>query len=125
MFDFLIGYVMGERAAARAAGFARGAAASAASQTTGDLADLDARIDRLLLAVDAMWTLLKEEGYTDEQLAERIRQLDSEDGILDGRRTPQPTRCRNCEAMVEAGRDACAFCGEPARGDDPGPITTI
>ena len=109
--DFLIGYVLGERAASRAAAFSRDAGAGAASQVTGDLFDTNERIDRLLLVVDAMWSMLRERGYTDEDLAARIRAVDESDGTADGVRRPRPRRCTKCESMVEPGRKTCAFCG--------------
>jgi hypothetical protein len=109
--DFLVGYVLGERAAARAGSFARSAGAAAGSKVTGDLHDLNERIDRLLLVVDAMWSMLKERGYTDEDLVERIKAIDAEDGAKDGVRKPRPRRCSRCQAMVEPGRRSCAFCG--------------
>lgn len=111
MFDFLLGYVMGERSATRAAAFARSAGGAAGSSSTGELHDVNERVDRLILVVDAMWSLLKDSGWTDEQLAERLRQLDIADGIEDGRRTLKPVPCGGCGAMVEAGRASCAFCG--------------
>jgi hypothetical protein len=109
--DFLIGYVMGERAASRAAAFSRSAGASAGAQLTGDLHDVNERIDRLLLVVDAMWSMLRERGYTDEDLAARIRSIDAADGVVDGARKPLPRRCTKCDSMVEPGRRSCAFCG--------------
>lgn len=109
--DFLIGYVMGERSASRAAALSRSAGAAAASQVTGELHDVNQRIDRLLLVVDALWSMLKERGYTDEDLAERIRQIDESDGAADGARKPLPRRCHKCRSMVEPGRRNCAFCG--------------
>jgi hypothetical protein len=109
--DFLVGYVLGERAAARAGSFARSAGAAAGAKVTGDLHDLNERINRLLLVVDAMWSMLKERGYTDEDLVERIKAIDEEDGVADGVRKPRPRKCPNCAAMVEPGRRSCAFCG--------------
>ena len=117
--DFLIGYVMGERAASRAAAFTRSAGASAGGQVAGDIHDTNERIDRLLLVVDALWSILKERGYTDEQLAERIRALDAADGTIDGARTPRPRPCPNCDSMVEPGRTTCAFCGATVDGSGP------
>jgi hypothetical protein len=112
MFDFLMGYVMGERAATRAASMTRAAAGSAGS-TAGEFHDVNERVDRLILVVDAMWSLLKDSGWTDEQLKERLTQIDLVDGVEDGRRTPTPTRCTKCDSMVQAGRATCAFCGVP------------
>jgi hypothetical protein len=120
MFSFLTGYVMGERSAARAATYTRGAAASSAALGQVQLGDLNDRIDRMLLVMDAMWGLLKEQGFSDEQLMERIKALDSADGTPDGKRTPTPIACPKCGSMISAGRATCAFCGaaSPA-GPDP------
>lgn len=124
MFSFLTGYVMGERSAARAATFARGAAASSSALQKGELGDLHDRIDRLLLVVDAMWDLLKEQGLSDEQLIERIKTLDGADGTLDGKRTPVPSRCPSCSSMISPERSTCAFCGADAPGS-PDPLNRV
>jgi hypothetical protein len=124
MFDFLAGFVMGERTAARSATFARAAGAASGAQTTEELYDVNARIDRLLLVVDAMWSLLKESGYTDEALAARISAIDEADGITDGKRTPQARRCGKCDAMVEPTRTTCAFCGTET-GSGPGVLDSV
>jgi len=119
MVDFLTGYVLGERSASRAAALSRSAGGAAGAQITGELADLDQRIDRLLLVVDALWSILRERGYTDEDLAHRISQIDSQDGTIDGARTPRPRPCPNCQSMVEPGRARCAFCGADVAGSGP------
>jgi hypothetical protein len=111
MFDFLMGYVMGERTATRAAAFARSAGAATGAATAGEIHDVNERVDRLILVVDAMWSLLKDTGWTDEMLAQRLRELDLADGVEDGRRTPRPRTCGGCGSMVEVGRTSCAFCG--------------
>ena len=116
MLNFLTGYVLGERAASRAATFSRNAGAAAGSTGAGQMYDLDLRVDRLLLVVDAMWSLLRENGYSDEDLAARIRELDESDGVLDGKRTQQPSRCPSCQSMVQPGRATCAFCGAAVEG---------
>lgn len=113
MFDFLMGYVMGERTATRAAAFARSAGAASGASNAGDMYDVNERVDRLILVVDAMWSMLRDSGWTDEQLAERIRQIDLADGVEDRRRTARPVQCAKCQSMVEPGRAGCAFCGTP------------
>jgi hypothetical protein len=120
MLDFLMGYVMGERSAARAAAFARSAGGSAGT-TAGEFHDINQRVDRLILVVDAMWSLLKDSGWTDEQLRARLEELDLADGVADGRRTPKPAACGGCGSMVEVGRSTCAFCGVAV--SDDGPVT--
>ena len=106
---FLAGYVLGEhgRQSARLAAQSR-APGSASSDALYDIED---RIDRLILIMAAMWDLLKEQGLTEEQLQDRISQLDGADGTADGKFTPQGTICRSCGAKVGAGLPACQFCG--------------
>jgi hypothetical protein len=90
-----------------------------------DLLDVNERVDRLLLVVDAMWSLLEEGGYTDEQLKERIEQIDSSDGVVDGRRRPQGRHCRECGTKVPADLPTCQFCGTAVPGQIDHPLTGI
>jgi len=119
MMDFMWGYVMGQKSAAQAASFARSAGASQAMTSHMRMIDVDERIDRLTLLVEAMWSLLREQGLTDEDLAARLMELDQSDGTLDGRRTPAPSTCRSCGSKVAAGLTACQFCGTAVLSDTP------
>ena len=124
MFGFLSGYVMGGRTAARAAQYSRQASSSQSSSSQGELFDINDRIDRMLLVIDAMWDLLKEGGYTDEQLVERIKALDEADGTADGRRTAVPVMCPQCSSMISPGRETCVFCGAPSPAR-PDPLSGV
>ncbi len=106
---FLAGYVLGEhgKQSARLAAQSR-APGSASSEALYDVED---RIDRLILIMAAMWDLLKEQGLTEQDLQERIAQLDQADGTADGKFTAQGTVCRACGAKVGPGLVACQFCG--------------
>jgi hypothetical protein len=119
MLNFIMGYVAGERTASRAAGFARSAGAAAQSSVAGELYDIEERVDRMLLVMEAMWSLMRENGLTDDDLAARIRELDESDGTVDGKRTPQPVRCGSCDSMVPPGRPTCTFCGAPVAEGSP------
>jgi hypothetical protein len=111
---FLTGYVLGQHGAQSAKLASSVAGRSGAS--SHDVLDLNERLDRLILVVDAMWSLLEDAGYTDEQLVERIEQIDLLDGTADGRRKPVATTCSNCEAKVAGGLPSCQFCGTPVPG---------
>lgn len=119
MLEFLTGYVIGRESAARAAGMARSAGAADVAAATGEIHDVDTRIDRLLLVVEAMWSILRDDGYSDEQLIARIEELDASDGAVDGVRLTKPVPCPDCGAMVEVGRATCAFCGYAIPERDP------
>ena len=116
--DFIAGYVLGQRGVARAAGMAASAASFAASPTA-KIQALDDRIDRLMLVVEGMWSLLEESGYTAEQLIERIEQLDGADGTVDGQAAKSAGRCAECGAMLGRGLAHCQFCGHPTGVTDP------
>jgi hypothetical protein len=115
---FLTGYVLGQHGAQSAKLASSVAARSGAS--SNDVLDLNDRVDRLILVVDAMWSLLEDAGYTDEQLVERIELIDLQDGTADGRRRPEASTCANCDAKVPGALAACQFCGTPVVGaSDP------
>ena len=116
--NFIAGYVLGQRGAARAAGMATSASTFAASPTA-KIQALDDRIDRLMLVVESMWSLLEETGFTTEQLIERITELDQSDGTLDGQASKSAGRCDECDAVLGRGLANCQFCGHPTGVVDP------
>jgi hypothetical protein len=120
---FLTGYILGQHGAqsARLASMAGGHG----GPSVEDLLDVQERVDRLILVVDAMWSLLEERGFSDQQLRDRIRQIDGEDGESDGRRTRRPVPCRGCDAMVPVGLPSCQFCGTAVAADQGSPLTGI
>ena len=107
---FISGYVMGRRGAGKAAGLAA-SAAQFGSQESYRVYELDDRIDRLTLVIQAMWSLLEEQGLTQEQLEARLLELDASDGRVDGRLTLDPQTCPECGAKVNRGLGKCQFCG--------------
>lgn len=121
---FLTGYILGQhgRQSARLAS----AAAASGGVSKIELLEVHDRVDRLILAVDAIWSLLEETGLTHDQLRERIEQIDTADGVPDGRRTVRSSECRRCGAMVPGDLPACQFCGTPPlEGDEPHPLAGI
>jgi hypothetical protein len=78
------------------------------------LAEAKERMDRLVLVVHAMWTLVSEKtGLTEAELLQRINDLDAADGVIDGRVVRPPMRC-SCGAMVSRKMHRCLFCGKEA-----------
>ena len=116
--DFIAGYVLGSRQAARASGLAASAAqfSSSSSRRTDDLTD---RFERLTLVVQAMWAMLEADGHTQEELIAAIQELDLADGDEDGRRIEPPVDCTGCGAKVGRGLAACQFCGTEVAEADP------
>lgn len=76
---------------------------------------LSADVDRLLMITEALWTLLKEQhGYSDEELQQRIEQIDMRDGKLDGKSaSDEAPVCGKCGRTTMKRRASCLYCGEP------------
>jgi hypothetical protein len=114
--EFLAGYLMGTRMAGRAGRLAASAGMMSQPTTAGKHLDLDERLDRLAVVVEAMWALLEESGHSAEDLEAKVAEL-AERLIT----TPiaSATPCRKCEALVPRAMDHCQFCGEPTEGGSP------
>ena len=79
---------------------------------------LDERLARLTLACAAMWSLLKSHGHTDQELLDRMEEIDLSDGTLDGRLSAKPVDCPQCGRRSPPERARCLFCSAelPATG---------
>ena len=106
VYPLIAGYVLGARQLSRTVGLAA-SANEFYGQPATKVIDLDERLDRLTMVIEAMWTLLREQGLTDEQLAAKVEELDKMDG---GARTA--SRCPSCGAAVTRAEDHCQFCGQ-------------
>lgn len=86
---------------------AEGKAQSAVQQ----VAELDARVDRLALVCMAMWKLLQEHtDLTEEDLMAKVGELDLMDGTPDGR-LKQVKRCTKCQRVLSPKHERCMYCG--------------
>ncbi len=91
----------------KAAGASRDA--RAARSKTGEL---EARLDRTLMACEAMWSLVREKfELTDLQLIDRINELDLSDGKLDGKVRRHAVVCQKCKRKVARRFAKCMYCG--------------
>ena len=83
-----------------------------AESTTDRVRQLESRCDKTLLVCEALWSLLRERvDLTDEELAERIVELDMKDGKLDGKSTRPPTKCGKCQRISARRFTQCLWCG--------------
>jgi hypothetical protein len=89
---------------------------SGADRAISKADSIEQRLDRALLTMEAMWTLLRERlGVTDEQLAQRVVEVDESDGALDGRVRHPPKTCPHCKKTIPGRFARCLYCG----GDVP------
>lgn len=78
------------------------------------------QIDSLTLACAAMWSILRDRlGVTDQQLMDRMRELDLSDGKLDGRISPAARGCPSCRRQVVPRKGLCLYCGTRIAPDEP------
>ncbi len=79
---------------------------------------LEERLDRALLTMEALWTLLRDGlGVTEAQLADRITDLDLRDGVLDGKARRPPLHCPGCERPTARRFPRCLYCGQALKPD--------
>lgn len=89
----------------------------AALDAKAAVAELSERLDHVSLLLQAVWTLARDKlGATDEELAQRVQDLDLSDGQLDGKVRHAAEPCPNCRRLISANRIRCLYCGEK-RGD--------
>lgn len=74
-------------------------------------AEQERRIDRLVLACQALCELLRErDGLTSAEIQAKINEIDLRDGVLDGKMKPQVVKCSGCGRPVSSSRPKCIFC---------------
>lgn len=76
------------------------------------LKELESRYDRLAIACQAMWELIQEKTeLTEEDLNNKISEVDLRDGTSDGKISRQVVDCPDCGRPSNSKRTSCLFCG--------------
>lgn len=89
--------------------------AAVAAREVRHLADA---LDRSLMVIEAMWVLMRDKlQLTDEQLADKINDIDLSDGVLDGRVRKTPVSCPSCHRTIARRFTKCMYCGQPVVQD--------
>ena len=89
-------------------------ASSAARRATTSVEELESRLDRSMLACEAMWSLLRDKlGLGEEDLVNRINAIDLADGQLDGKVRKTPVTCPKCNRTISRRLPRCMYCGQP------------
>ena len=84
-----------------------------AEASRSDILYLQLDVEKLLMITEALWDILKEKhGYTDEELIQRVQEIDLKDGRLDGKVAKEPpSPCPNCGRPMGRNRAICIYCG--------------
>ena len=110
---------------------AANSAQSAATDAKSQVRQFQRQLDKSMMLIEALWTLCREaHGWTDQQLVDRVTDIDLRDGQLDGKVAHAARPCAECGRTIAADRDQCMWCGreEPRlfgqsldQGDAPTP----
>lgn len=74
--------------------------------------EMEDRLDKLTLVCMALWSLLQEKtGVTEEDLVEKVREIDLKDGKLDGKVRPRVAHCPSCNRKMSPRHKRCLYCG--------------
>jgi len=93
-------------------------AGNAARQARREAESVEEKLDRALIACEAMWSLLRDKlGVTDLELVDRINEIDLSDGTLDGKVRKTPVTCPKCQRTIARRFKRCVYCGQPVMHD--------
>ena len=85
---------------------------SHAREAIGQVTSLEDRFDRLLLICMGLWSLLKERtDLTEEELMEKVKEIDLADGREDGKLKKLICRCASCNRVMSHRHTRCLYCG--------------
>ena len=88
------------------------AATSEAVSGKRNAMELDQSLSRMTLVCAALWELVKERtNLSEEDLQNKIAEMDAKDGVLDGRFTPMPRYCVKCQRTIQINQNTCMYCG--------------
>ncbi|HLP82715.1 MAG TPA: hypothetical protein VK157_00050 [Phycisphaerales bacterium] len=81
-------------------------------ERSSEVERLQQRVDALVLANLAMWTLMRDKlGVTDVELERRVQDIDLSDGQLDGKVRVGPWTCTACQRPNAPKHVKCLYCG--------------
>ncbi len=83
-----------------------------ADRSAGEVSDLKQQVERLSLACQAMWELLRDySGMSEEHIESKILEIDGRDGRVDGKIATLILTCTACGKPTNSKRQFCVLCG--------------
>lgn len=81
---------------------------------------LEARFEKLLMVCQAQWALLEEtSALSEDELLDKLREIDLSDGLLDGKVRVPVIECGSCGRKVGQRHERCLYCGAEREDDHP------
>ena len=85
----------------------------AAKRTEQQVKLLEANLAKSLMICETLWELLAEKtGLTQDDLINKLNEVDMRDGVLDGKNQRGIAECTACGRKVSGRHAACLYCGE-------------
>lgn len=73
---------------------------------------LEANLAKCLMINEALWEIIRDKlNLTENDLNDKLYQIDMRDGRLDGKNQRPATKCPQCSRTVSARHLACLYCG--------------
>ena len=73
---------------------------------------LEANLAKALMINEALWELMRDKmNLTEEDLNDKLYEIDMRDGQLDGKNQRSASACPNCQRTVSPRHPACIYCG--------------
>ncbi|MBL7214415.1 MAG: hypothetical protein ISS71_01920 [Phycisphaerae bacterium] len=74
---------------------------------------LEANLAKTMMICESLWELLAERtGLTEQELYQKILEVDIRDDVQDNKNQRKATQCPKCQRTVSARHAACLYCGE-------------
>jgi hypothetical protein len=87
-------------------------AKNAARQAQYQVRFLEANLAKSFLINQALWELIRDKLHlTEEDLNNKLYEIDMRDGQLDGKNQRPVSDCPDCSRKVSARHPACLYCG--------------
>lgn len=87
-------------------------AAEKASRVQDSYYKLLKKQEKMALVSQALWEIVQERlGISDEELQDKILEIDLRDGKADGKIGGQIVTCKNCGRKTNTQRGSCFYCG--------------
>lgn len=89
-----------------------GKVANVVESQNAEINQIHRRLDRLSLACQAMWELLRDStSFEENDILARMEDVDLRDGVKDGKMSPPSINCESCGRKGNPRRRQCVYCG--------------
>ena len=90
-----------------------------AEQSFAHIQRLESKIETLALACQSLWEILRDNtDLTEQELEDKMEEIDLRDGRLDGKLSKVTDACANCGRKTSRRRSTCLYCGASTEGSE-------